>query len=277
MTRPNRHHGFTLVEMLITISVIGLLLGILAPALHTARQGGRQAVCASNVRQLQMANDLRANERGGRFVPGAAAIATENLSRWHGERTSTAEPFRPRGGALTPYLGGASESVRACPTFAPRLEELQSRGAGFETGGGGYGYNNAFVGVVRTEALPGHWTVQSDEDGAARHRFMQPTKTVAFADAAIASFGSAGSGSVAGVIEYSFIEPRFWPDNPSFRPDPSIHFRHGGRVNAAWLDGHVSGEERTFTWAGLIAPEDAPDYGLGWFGDDDSNRLFDYE
>jgi prepilin-type N-terminal cleavage/methylation domain-containing protein/prepilin-type processing-associated H-X9-DG protein len=53
--RSNRRDGFTLLELLVTISVIGVLMGILIPALSTARCEGTKVKCLANLRELGMA------------------------------------------------------------------------------------------------------------------------------------------------------------------------------------------------------------------------------
>ena len=53
-TRPDRS-GFTLVDMLVVISVIGLLIALLLPALQAARESSRRIQCAANLKQLALA------------------------------------------------------------------------------------------------------------------------------------------------------------------------------------------------------------------------------
>ncbi|QEH35771.1 hypothetical protein OJF2_43280 [Aquisphaera giovannonii] len=71
MGRPRR--GFTLIELLVVISIIGVLVGLLLPAVQSAREAGRRTQCQNNVRQLGMGLLEFKNVR--HYLPNAGTFA----------------------------------------------------------------------------------------------------------------------------------------------------------------------------------------------------------
>jgi prepilin-type N-terminal cleavage/methylation domain-containing protein/prepilin-type processing-associated H-X9-DG protein len=61
--RPSqRLDGFTLIELLVVVAIIALLIAILLPSLSKAREQTKRLACASNIRQLDVACTMHAQE-----------------------------------------------------------------------------------------------------------------------------------------------------------------------------------------------------------------------
>lgn len=80
MMAPKSHppKGFTLVELLVVISIVALLIAVLLPALGKARDTARIIQCASNERQMGVAFMIYANEDANYSLPHNSSLAHGN-------------------------------------------------------------------------------------------------------------------------------------------------------------------------------------------------------
>ena len=66
-SRGQKVRGFSIIELLVVISIIALLIAILLPSLRQAREAASRVVCASNGRQQSLAISFYASESGGYY------------------------------------------------------------------------------------------------------------------------------------------------------------------------------------------------------------------
>ncbi len=123
---PHRRQGFTLIEILVVVAIVGLLMAILLPSLAQARQQARSAACKAYVRQLGMGMTMYLQQYGAYpahqwILPGDVRI------RWFN--------------AMARILGGYE--VQGCPETA-----------NWDIGrNNSYGYNYKYLGSGRDNAI----------------------------------------------------------------------------------------------------------------------------
>ncbi|MEO0795873.1 MAG: type II secretion system protein [Verrucomicrobiota bacterium] len=252
----NKKSAFTLIELLLGVTIVGILGALIISAVSSAREQALAAESTNNIRQLTLANQAYASDRG-HYVP--YGTTSNNNIRWHSSRSKG--DFDGQGGYLSDYLEGGQ--VRYCPV----LEEMprDSSTLPFDAGAGGYGYNDFYLGRPLPDQVPprqrgpqpkvpprGNWIANIPD----------PSRTVMFTSTAIAR---------AGGIEETDLAAPFRSVTRSglgVPMTPTVHFRFQGQALVAWADGHVTME---------IPNPDAPikhnAYGddneansIGWFG-----------
>jgi len=113
--RPGRHHGFTLLELLIVIGVMATLMSMLLPALQSAKNSVKKIVCVNNLKTLGQNVMMYAADNDG-YLP---AVVNECGVFWTygGNPTQNKSP-----GALADYyntppfhFAGGENGLLTCP------------------------------------------------------------------------------------------------------------------------------------------------------------------
>lgn len=94
--RLKKNKGFTLVEIMIVVLIIGILLAIAVPNFIKARESSRAKTCVANLRQIESAKEQWAMEmkKGATDTPGWADLVGGNAYM-------KAQPSCPSGGGYT--------------------------------------------------------------------------------------------------------------------------------------------------------------------------------
>ncbi len=118
---PSWTRAFTLIELLVVIAIIAILASLLLPSLSRAKESGRAAVCANNLRQIGLASMTYSMDFNGHLPSFRNWLYTKA-----GDLTS---------GRLYPYL--KSKPVYTCPT-----DTLRRSGRGKITAPGPAGFGS---------------------------------------------------------------------------------------------------------------------------------------
>lgn len=121
----SKRSGFTLVELLVVIAIIGILVGMLIPAVQAARAAARRISCVNNMRQMTLAC-INYQSSHLRFPPGAGALNLSDGSvstvggSWLGNILPQMEMQNVADGMLGIDTGVASNSqlIEDCHSFA---------------------------------------------------------------------------------------------------------------------------------------------------------------
>ena len=123
LVRSRLRRGFTLVELLVVLSIISALMALLFPALSSARRQARALLGMRNIGQIAAAANTFASDNGQQYPPSVATVGVRDSWNWQEPTMLTgylerAPRYRRSVSAyLRPYITEAS--VMFCPS-APR-------------------------------------------------------------------------------------------------------------------------------------------------------------
>ncbi len=231
--------GFTLVELLVVIGIIGLLVAILLPALVRAKKQALTTICQSNLRQWGIGFTMYAQENHG-FIAfeemrdWTSYPTSGTWMMWCGHRslnfsTGLGGVFNNDNSLLHRYLTHA-QNISDDASLNDLAQYASYQGTVSPSGTSpAYGCSATFL-VTSSMTAANSFTV------AVRSTAVRdPSETFLLAD-------SAQYLSVTGGALYSrntAITPPYW-NGAGSAPRPYFHGRHPNGGNVLWFDGHVT-------------------------------------
>jgi prepilin-type N-terminal cleavage/methylation domain-containing protein len=243
--------GFTLVELLVVISVISLLAGILLPALGTARHQAQKLLGVSNQRQIISAVSLFAEDNDQQYPESVATLGNESPLSWNwqepmmltGYRARSPRMYRSMSAYLKKYIEDADTMY--CPNAPLKYKYLQ------DAWDAGDDWDNPQTPVVK-DSLSGTYCFYWNYTGYLEDRkylFKGPrnsTGGIWQSNLLVSdyfgydhfrnpnSYGSCERFPGASITEGTLLSSAYWSDkNSASSGAPDI------KLNAGYTDGHV--------------------------------------
>ncbi|MDX2079575.1 MAG: type II secretion system protein [Terrimicrobiaceae bacterium] len=214
--------GFTLLELLAAVAIVGLLAVITTGAARKVHESSSLAVSANNIRQLAAGGISYLAENDNVFwrFRGPAPAGQTGVTWWFGFEPATSlgarEGSREFDPALGPLGGYVPKGIRPDPSFALGGSAFKPK---YRNGYLGTGYN-ALLGGGFLGALP----------RAHRFQLSDPSQTVVFfTSAQVNTFQPPASSRAPMLEEFYGIDDR----------EVTVHFRHNGKALVSFATGNV--------------------------------------
>lgn len=229
MKRKSRQ-AFTLMEMLVTISIMLVLAALLIPGFASVRESARSAACLSNLKQLAAGCLAYSADNDNVLVPIARGTSSADAKSWRA--------------LIAPYVG-TDAKVFKCPADSIGMRETYNA-QGFSPSSYGVNYNKAIIGTALVSQLHEYLGLTV---GRRLSSVTHPANTIMICD--------------VGLVRNPAVAPQDWVESSQhdrlgnrnglgyarFPTDPqftggdawNIYPRHWKRkANVAFYDGHAA-------------------------------------
>ena len=238
--------GFTLVELLVVVAIIGVLSSMLLAALSKAKQAARAAFCLSNLRQISFGFVMYADSHGDECAPGRPAKIGGNSDPANVYNVGNGLQFRPRWfvtlGAQTGLHAYSKPSADPAEDNSKSVDNrvfiCPQRPGWINNRNFGYGYNFQFLGNARTKSSGGFINFP------VRYSSLQPAGTIISADSLGTAAGKPardrtgyrvdGSADLFALGNHGWAldPPRLIPGTSDFCDDANREPQHRGGPDA---------------------------------------------
>jgi prepilin-type N-terminal cleavage/methylation domain-containing protein/prepilin-type processing-associated H-X9-DG protein len=258
-----RKKGFTLVELLVVMSITAMLLCILLPSLSRARRQAKSVFCLNNLQQMSIAainythsyNDHYPLAYYNQKVGGIRYYYSWDFTTYKDWSTTPAtETVKP--GLL--WQKDTIEQVHQCPVFKGSSNSLADPYTG-------YNYNTSYIGMDETV-----WPC----DSVKTTKVKRPSETAIFGD------GQYKDGANK-FMRAPFSNPQDASFSDSYRYAGAQGYRHLGKTNVVFCDGHAQSLKDRFTNTDPIGKQSLDEYNeahsekIGFLSPD--NSVYDIE
>jgi len=217
--------AFTLTEMLVVMSVVSVVMAILLPVLSRSCAEGKRIVCLSNLRQLCVAAREYAWDNDDYYPiaymtdPNPDDLTVVSIS-WDFVYTDNHETSEKQ---IKPGLlwgGQTIEKVQQCPAFKGSISLSEPYT--------GYNYNTSYI---------GHGSNEFITKPAKMAQVRKPEECALFGDGEY----------YGGANKYMRAPLKSSSNKFDFPTAGTQGYRHGGRTNVVWCDGHGSSQKELYT------------------------------
>jgi general secretion pathway protein G len=220
-----RRKGFTLIELIVVISLVSLLTAVLMPALAMTRQRGKSLLCLSNLRQLSIAAHVYADNNDGYYPIAYMYEVSYPVATSYAWDFTTIKDWSKGEEKVIPGLlwqGRTIEEIHQCPSFTGAHNWLNDPYTG-------YNYNTSYIGHGQQECI---------ETPAKVEQVIRPGNCALF-----------GDGGYASGANKFMRAPWPNPGDSAFnnRYAGTQDYRHMGATNVAYCDGGARSVRKLYT------------------------------